>query len=344
MKPDSCRTIADIDCGKVLRPIGPYLPWKIPANIENCALKVMSSVDGKRESGRCMLRAIEINRRAPGGMPPARAVVPAGRPMMVLMAGMLWLLAATVPARATISPVMDTFAGSANGKTETDNLTVSASATFTINTSGAIVLTLANTTPETETTNELLTGIDFTLSYNGKAITSLGYTSATATTVTVGNKGKITPGTSTNIMSSWGESQNGYVYGLNFLTGKKYAIIGPPDSKTSPPSYDDATSSIWNGNSALNPFSSDSATFDLQVKGVTITNPALLTVTGVTFLFDTGCTYEVTGKQTGSNISPVPEHGAALVFGLGLALACLASQSGVARKLRLQWGAATCAN
>jgi hypothetical protein len=235
------------------------------------------------------------------------------------------LLAGTLPARATITTVTDNFTGSANGGSATDGLTVSGNASFAVSSNGNIVLTLSNTSPETKSTNELLTGIDFTLSYDGKALTSLTYNSATAIPVTIASTGKYTDGSSTSIKNSWATSRSSDNYSLNFLLDNKYAIVGPPDSKTK--LYDDANSSIYNGNSATNPFSADSATFSFS--NTLITNPSELTISNVTFLYDTGCTYQVGGK-----LSPVPERGVTVVFGLGLALACLASHFSIFSKRR----------
>jgi len=302
--------------------------------IENGGLQMMSLLE--KESGCRRLTDNSRNRGARAGgalgvclSRPAALKRPVG---VVLAAGMAVLLAVAPPARATVTYVTEDFAGSSNGGSTTDDMTVSGNASFVVGSNGTITLTLTNTSPETKSSNELLTGLDFTVTYDGKTLTNaLTYSTATATPVTVKSNGTYTDGTpGTSIKSAWEEERSGSAYQLDFLLGNKYAIIGPPDSKTK--LYNDANSTIYSGNSATNPFTADAATYTFTDS--LITNPSELSITGVTFLYDTGCTYSCSGQP----VSVVPERGAAIVFALGLTLVCLFCHFSIFSKWRVCGG------
>ena len=163
---------------------------------------------------------------------------------------------------------------------------VDASAAFTIG-AGAITITLTNLEANPTSIAQLISGLDFTLS-TGATTGTLA--SSSGQQITVNGGGTFVLGST--VATGWG--LNGNVSGglqldaLGFI-GPKGLILGPPGGST----YSNANGSIA-GNGPHNPFLNQTATFVVDVTGVT----ASTSITGATFLF---------GTTAGANIVKAPE-------------------------------------
>jgi PEP-CTERM motif len=144
----------------------------------------------------------------------------------------------------------------------------------------------------------LISGLDFTLS-TGAATGTLA--SSSGQQITVNGGGTFVFGST--VATGWG--LNGNVSGglqldaLGFI-GPKGLIIGPPGGST----YRNANGSIA-GNGPHNPFLNQTATFVVNVTGVT----ASTSITGATFLF---------GTTPGANLVNAPEPSTISLFLIGL--------------------------
>jgi hypothetical protein len=199
---------------------------------------------------------------------------------------------------------------------------VSSKATFQTS-PGELTLTLENTTPHTADANQLLTGIRFTLAPS--PMTMALWLSAMATPRIVADDGTYVDGAPVSLMGTWEANLSGGGYQLDFHPNVQFSIIGPADGETaSTPGVYTANGSI-NGSAAHNPFIAKSITFKLGSPGI---DPNT-TVTGVSFLYNTGLSNVVPGTPDPlQEISTVPEP-ATTGFGLAIIAAC-----GAARRRR----------
>src|SRR5262249_17268 len=158
--------------------------------------------------------------------------------------------------------------------TSTASHPISGTADFTLS-PGSATIKLTNTTVKTFAADELLTGLDFTLA----GITPT-FTSKTGIERTVDSNGNFTD-TATPQHLAWAPvSLRSGSFQLNFNPDATDAIIGPPTGGN----YSGANSSI-KGNGGHNPFAAQTATFVLNVPGLT-DNVNLVNVTA--FRYNTG--------------------------------------------------------
>jgi hypothetical protein len=172
---------------------------------------------------------------------------------------------------------------------------VSAKATFTTG-DGFITITLANTLADPRSAGQLLSGLAFTVS-EGETTGSLGANSANLRRVQRGGAfTDLGPGG-----TGWALAEN--VNGGLFLCvlcsdlgalGPSHLIIGPPAGSGN---YDSANASIG-GNRPHNPFDAGTATFLVNVPGVTANS----TITTATFFFSTAEGVSVGGSCSGGVI------------------------------------------
>jgi PEP-CTERM motif len=180
---------------------------------------------------------------------------------------------------------------------------VDASATFVTGTD-SLTITLTNLYANPTDVAQLISDLDFTLS-NGA--TSGTLQSSSGQQITVNGDGSYTLGSTGS--TGWGLNQN--VSGglqldaLGFI-GPSGLIIGPPDGSNL---YSNANGSIA-GNGPHNPFLDQTATFVLNIDGVT----ADTTVSSATFSFGTTAGIDVQGTP-----NQVPEPSSLIFLGTGLA-------------------------
>jgi hypothetical protein len=193
------------------------------------------------------------------------------------------LLLVVAPAAYADVIVFDTPLGATAG-----GLPVDATATFTTG-AGFVDITLTNLESDPKSVAQLLSDLDFVLS-NGATTGTLA--SSSGQQVTVKSDGTLSLGSTGS--TGWGLNNN--VAGglqldaLGFI-GPAGLIIGAPGSGGT---YDNANNSIA-GNGPHNPFINQSASFIVDVAGVT----AGTTITSATFSF---------GTTAGSNVpGTVPE-------------------------------------
>jgi hypothetical protein len=197
--------------------------------------------------------------------------------------------------------------GFATGSTDV----VSAKATIDL-TGGDLTITLQNTTPITLGPPQLLTGFDFTLLVNGTALTNLQLTAANApATLNVLADGSVQNLGSKNLLSppTW-SLNSGTVNFLNFNPNAEYGIIGPATGGN----YAGANGGIKD-NAGHNPFIDQIASYKIELPGGAAI-PSNIEFANVGFYF--GTTFET--------FVPVPEPTSAMIFGLGLGVACLTSR------------------
>jgi hypothetical protein len=174
-----------------------------------------------------------------------------------------------------------------SGATDSDG-SVSASASFTVG-AGFITVTVANGLADPRSAGQLLNGVAFTLS-SGPATATLGSTSANLRRVN-------SDGTFTDL----GPAATGWALDTNFNGGLMLCVLcsdlggsGPSHLLIGNPAvsgtYASANRSIA-GNKPHNPFDSGTATFLINVPGL---SPSA-TVTGATFFFSTAEGVSVTG-------------------------------------------------
>jgi hypothetical protein len=175
---------------------------------------------------------------------------------------------------------------------------VSATANFTVG-SGFISVTVANGLSDPRSAGQLLNGVAFTLS-SGQTPGTLGPTAANLRRVDSGGS-----------FTDLGPSATGWALDDNFSGGFMLCVLCTNLGGSGPSHLligDPATSGIYAsanrsiaGNKPHNPFTSGTATFLINVPGLSPT----ATVTGATFFFSTAEGVSVTGTcSTGGGVSP----------------------------------------
>ncbi|HLK50704.1 MAG TPA: PEP-CTERM sorting domain-containing protein [Bryobacteraceae bacterium] len=185
---------------------------------------------------------------------------------------------------------------------------VDASATFTTG-NGVVDITLTNLEANPTDVAQLLSDLDFVLS-NGATTGTLA--SSSGQEITIASDGTFTLGSTGS--TGWGLNNNVggglQLDALGFI-GPENLIIGPAGSGGV---YDNANSSVA-GNKPHNPFLDQTATFTVDVAGVT----AATTISSATFSFGTTAGVNVVGvrgtvPEPGSMLSFLMLGGAGLVF------------------------------
>jgi hypothetical protein len=182
---------------------------------------------------------------------------------------------------------------------------VDASATF-VTGAGTLDITLTNLQANPGNVAQLLSDLSFVLS-NGA--TSGTIASSSGQEITVGSNGTFTTGAAVD--TGWALNSTAGGLQLDVLgtaTGPSHLIIGPPDGGGT---YSNANGSIA-GNGPHNPFLNGSATFLLDIAGVT----ADTTITSATFSFGTT---EGADLVPGTPPPSVPEPASLTLLGISLA-------------------------
>ena len=180
---------------------------------------------------------------------------------------------------------------------------VDASATFTTG-PGQLTIVLQDLLANPTDVAQVLSDLYFTLSGD---LTSGTLTSSSGQERTVNADGTFTDGA---VVSTGWLLTSGATFHLDDLNGgagPAHTIIGPPDGGGL---YSNANGSIA-GNGPHNPFLNQTATFVLNIPGMT----ANTSVTSATFSFGTISGIDVSGGGAGSTI---PEPATMLLFGLGM--------------------------
>ena len=189
---------------------------------------------------------------------------------------------------------------------------VNASATFTTG-SGTVSITLTDLQANPTDVAQLVSDLDFTLS-GGQTTGTLA--SSSGQQIFIAGNGTATLGSTG--ATGWGLNQN--VSGglqldaLGFI-GPAGLIVGPPGAGGT---YTSANGSIA-GNGPHNPFINQTATFTINIAGVTVDS----TVTSATFSFGTTPGIDVPGIPPPS----VPEPATLALLGLGLSGLALTRRS-----------------
>ena len=222
-------------------------------------------------------------------------------------------LTARILALVGVSAVLGLFVPSSYGTLSytADGTTVGGNtvdATADISVSGnTVTVTLTDLLPNPSSVASLLNGI--MISIDG-ATGASGLTANNATIVNVSRAhGYTTMGVNGGVVANqWGLSGSSTITLSALATGPNYLIIGPPP-------YSHSNSSIA-GNGPHNPFLLENETFSFTLNGSGPFDES--DITGITFLFGTGCDY-FTVQQT----TVVPEAstvlaGAVLLVPLGI--------------------------
>lgn len=190
---------------------------------------------------------------------------------------------------------------------------VDAKATFTTG-NGTLAIELTNLLANPTDVAELISGLDFTLT-NGATSGTLA--SSSAQQITINGDGSYTLGSTGS--TGWGLNDN--VNGGLQLDALGYS--GPADLIIGPGPYTDANSSI-SGNKPHNPFLNGSATFLLNIAGVTVNTD----ISSATFFFGTTSGVDVDGAP---QPPVVPEPSGLFLLGTGMIFLVLICRRGVAK-------------
>ena len=199
---------------------------------------------------------------------------------------------------------------------------VSSKATFQTS-SGELTISLQNTTAHTADAAQLLTGIRFTLSPN--PITTALLLDATAVPRNIAEDGSYVDGAPVSILGTWQSNLTGGYYQLDFNPNADFAVIGPADGETGSIAGVYTGNGSINGNDGHNPFTAKSATFKLGSPGI---DPNT-TITGVSFIYNTGLSNVIPGTPTTQELIPAVPEPATMGFGLAILAVC-----GAARRRR----------
>jgi hypothetical protein len=207
----------------------------------------------------------------------------------------------------TVTAVLSgaTFTASGNGS----DGPLKAQATFMPG-AGSVSVTISDLLANPTSIGQAISDLSFTISgATGAGTYNAATTSATQTTIDTSNGTYSTPTPATGITATnafhWELTNSGTTFTLNDLSGgKPYdLIIGPPDSNNK---YSNANSSI----SQHNPSLFESATFGINIPGVTANS----TVSNVVFSFGTGPETFLSGVPSGPGPSAVPEPSAVFLL------------------------------
>jgi len=206
-----------------------------------------------------------------------------------------------------------------------DSYPISATAAFDIS-AGQILLTLTNTTSVTHSSNQVLTGVRFSLSTGVADLSFNGATGLFAPARIVNGSGAYSDDPAAILPGTWDDVANGSFFRLQFnQTSADHGILGAPNSPGSPGDYSGSNGSIA-GNPGHNPFIGETALFTITGDSIT----ALSDVTAVRFYYNTELTVSIDGEPPTDEPPPIPEPGT-LAFGLALLGACAVSRLRLAR-------------
>ena len=231
-------------------------------------------------------------------------------PTIALTSAIIGIVALPTEARAVFAQFSG--AGTSAG------VPVTSTASFTTS-PGQVQLTLQNTTVHTADAGQLLTGIRFSLSPN--PITTATLTAASAIPRVIAANGTYADGPSQSILGTWESGISGGVYQLDFNPNAEFGIVGPADGETASLAGLYTANGSIHGNPGHNPFTAKSATFTLSSAQIT----AGTTITGVSFIYNTGLSYIVPGTPGTPPPPSVPEPSTA-AFGIALLGACAAAR------------------
>lgn len=228
------------------------------------------------------------------------------------LAAVLWIsiIAFLALANGALAVMTYSFAASGNGGEITDNRTVSAEVDFTVS-QGQIVITLRNTTPDTFSANQLLTGLQFRLTDGSSPVTNSVLTSGTGIARDIAADGTYTDSlTPVDLLDpqTW-KLTSGLLNQLEFHPNAEFALIGPANGETATTAGTYNANGSIEGNDGHNPFVAKIATFVLSSSSIT----DLTKISDVRFQFNTNMSY---------SISPIPEPSTIGIFGIGLGGAC----------------------
>ena len=229
---------------------------------------------------------------------------------LAIIIGITGTAALSTPAKAGLSQFSGT--GTSAG------VAVSSTASF-LTSPGQVVLTLENTTVHTANAGQLLTGIRFTLSPN--PITTATLTSATAIPREIAADGSYVDALAQSILGTWEGVISSGVYQLDFNPNAEFAIVGMADGETASTAGVYTANGSINGNSGHNPFTAKSATFTLSSPEIT----AGTTITGVSFIYNTGLSCVVPGTPSAPPPPLIPEP-STIGFGMAILGVCGATR------------------
>jgi hypothetical protein len=193
---------------------------------------------------------------------------------------------------------------------------------------GTVTVTITNSTTSTLSANELLGGVGFTLAVNGLGTPSIANTPTVGDQITVASDGTYTKSGATannNLSGPWNASLTGST--ILLMAGPSGATTpGPSDLVIGTPATGGTTyngNGSIDGNSAHNPFLFETATFTLDISGVTASSSLDPSANVVVYYGTGGSTFSITPQGavvTGGQLpipATLPLVGAGML-GLGL--------------------------